>query len=646
MSKLRRRACYVNPLKLADLRGNNSTPWQCAAICLWFGALAGLAERICYHFSPGPIGPDDLWWTALADLLFFAVLGLACAVLATIVRRINLEALAFFLAAALLLVDCLSIAIAAPGHALIHSATSAVIAGALTLAFLKFRSSILRFGYYSLPVLAAYLASYLVLLPLLSPGDESRAAAKPTSSGPNVLLIIVDTLAADHLSTYGYPRLTSPKFTALANQGVVFENAVAPSSWTLPSHASMLTGRYASEHHAGQNDWRLDSRFPTVAEAFSKQGYRTAAFSANPYFFSLRSGLARGYAHFEEGTILQRFFLTNLGRRIQNRLMLAHLLRDAIGRCGAETVDRDALRWMVKDKGPFFVTINYFDVHEPFMPPPQYLHRFSKLQRPMNQFYWLPDVQLAPKQLQDTVDAYDGAISFMDDKIAEFLADLKARGLLENTIVLVTSDHGEAFQQHGFMFHGKGLYWDLIHVPLLIYAPGRVPAGVRIERPVSLQSLPSTLLDLAGINAQGRFDDPSLVALWRTPGAQSAWPYPVSELAGSGESPRFPSYYGPMRSVVTPDWHFIEGGQRGKELYPCCSPELDDRATTPEGQKVSLAFRSTLDDEDGLTVTPRALSALLYSSEKELDQIPPQPKFDQRERRKMNDLLHALGYVP
>src|SRR5438477_271084 len=210
------------------------------------------------------------------------------------------------------------------------------------------------------------------------------------------------------------------------------------------------------------------------------------------------------------------------------------------------------LRWMVKDKGPFFVTINYVDVHEPFMPPPQYLHRFSKLQRPMNQFYWLPDVQLAPKQLQDTVDAYDGAISFMDDKIAEFLADLKVRGLLENTIVLVTSDHGEAFQQHGFMFHGKGLHWDLIHVPLLIYAPGRVPAGVRIERPVSLQSLPSTLLDLAGIKVDSEFKQASLVQLWRDPGVQRAWPYPVSELAGSGESPRFPSYYGPRRSLPTP----------------------------------------------------------------------------------------------
>ena len=632
---------------VTDPRTQNASPWHCAGICLWFGAIAGLCERVLYHFFPGPLGPDDLWWAAFADLLFFTVLAVACLVLATVLRRMNFEGLAFFLASSLLLVDCLSIAIPAPGHALVHSVTAGLLALAFTLAFLKFRSPILRLGYLTLPLLALYLAVYLGLLPLLSSRDGLRASGKATAPGSNVLLIIVDTLAADHLSTYGYQRPTSPNLTALASQGVFFENAVAPSSWTLPSHASMFTGRYASEHHAGQNDWRLDERFPTIAEAFRKNGYRTAGFSANPYLFTRRNGLDRGYQHFEECTFLEHLFMTNIGRRMQNRLILVHLLPDVIGRCGAETISRDALSWILRDSGkPFFVTINYFDVHEPFMPPAVYLHRFSKLERPMNQSYWPPDVQLTPAQLKDTVDSYDAAIAFIDDKMAGLLADLKEHDQLENTIVLITSDHGESFQQHGFMFHGKGLYWDLIHVPLVVYGPGRVPAGVRIQRPVSLLSLPSTLLDLAGIKAQGQFDDHSLVALWRTPGAQTAWPYPVSELAGFGESPRFPSYYGPMRSVVTPDWHFIEGGQRGKELYPCCSPELDDRATTPEGQKVSLAFRRTLDDEDGLTVTPRALSTLLYSSEKEIGRIPPEPKFDQRERRKMNDLLHALGYLP
>jgi arylsulfatase A-like enzyme len=635
----------LNLLTLANLKANNSTPRRCAAICLWFGAIAGLAERFLYHFFPAPLAPDDLWWAALADVFFFSVLAGLLLVLWIIVPRVRLEALAFFLAAALFLVDCLSIVVSAPGHALLHSVTAVLLATALTSVFLKFRPILLRFGALTSPLLALYLIGYFLLVPLLLRHDESRAGGEAAASAPNVLLIIVDTLAADHLSTYGYPRLTSPKLTALASQGVLFENAVAPSSWTLPSHASMLTGRYASEHHAGQNDWRLDGRFPTVAETFSKRGYRTAGFSANPYFFSRRNGLDRGYDHFEEGTWVQRVFMTNLGRRIQNRLMLARMLRDAVGRCGSETVNRNALRWIVKERKPFFVTINYFDVHEPFMPPPEYLHRFSRLQRPINQFYWPPDIQLAPQQLQDTVDAYDATIAFVDDKIAQFLAQLKTQGVLENTIVLVTSDHGETFQQHGFMFHNKGLYWDLIHVPLLIYGPRWVPSGVRISRPISLQSLPSTLLELAGLQAQADFDSPSLAALWKDPAAQTAWPYPVSELAGSGESPRFPSYYGPMRSVVTPEWHFIEGGRLGKELYSCCSPELENLASTAQGERVSAAFLKSLDDEDGLTVTPKALTAQLNSGKQALEVIELKHPVNEDDRKKINDLLHALGYV-
>src|SRR5438270_2004715 len=269
--------------------GKTASAWRSAGICLWLGSIAGLCERILYHFFPGPLGPDDLWWAAFADLLFFTMLAVACLGLATILRRMNFEGLAFFLASSLLLVDCISIAIPAPGHALVHSATAGFLALALTLAFLTFRSPILRLGYLTLPLLALYLVSYLLLLPRFSRSDELPAAGSAGASAPNVLLIIVDTLAADHLSTYGYQRPTSPNLTALASQGVFFENAVAPSSWTLPSHASMLTGRYASEHHAGQNNWRLDERFPTIAEAFRKQGYRTAGFSANPYLFTRRT---------------------------------------------------------------------------------------------------------------------------------------------------------------------------------------------------------------------------------------------------------------------------------------------------------------------------------------------------------------------
>ena len=626
--------------------GKTASAWRSAGICLWLGSIAGLCERVCYHFFPGPLGPDDLWWATVADLLFFAMLAAAFFVLATLLPRLNLEGIAFFFGSALLAVDCLSIAIPEPAHALVHSASAALIAFLLTPAFLKLRRAIFRLGTYTVPALALYLLCYLIVLPIFPRREVRPVANNSNASSPNVLLIIVDTLGADHLSTYGYSRLTSPKLSAFAAGGLLFENAVAPSSWTLPSHASMLTGRYPTEHHAGQNDWRLDAHFPTVAEAFSKQGYRTAAFSANPYMFSRRVGLARGYQHFEEGTLLQRLFLTNLGRRIQNRLMLAHVLQDAIGRSSADDMNREAIRWIQKENRPFFITINYFDVHEPFMPSPDYLHRFSRLKRPLNQFYWQPDVQLAPNQVQDEIDAYDASIAFIDDKIANFLAELKKRDVLENTIVVITSDHGETFQQHGFMFHGRGLYWDLIHVPLVIRAPGRVPREVRIVTPVSLQSLPSTLLDLAGIKGQNQFSEASLVALWKVPDAQDSWPYPVSELAHMGASPRFPSYYGPMRSVVTPKWHFIQGGRWGKELYACCAAEADNRAPSSEGERLSAAFAATLEDEDGLRVTPQALSADLKSGTKQVLARTREHTSSQDERKKMNDLIRALGYTP
>ena len=197
------------------------------------------------------------------------------------------------------------------------------------------------------------------------------------------------------------------------------------------------------------------------------------------------------------------------------------------------------------------------------------------------------------------------------------------------------------------MFHGRGLYWELVNVPLVIYAPGLIPSGVRVERPVSLESLPSTLLDLAGIKGQRQFDQASLADLWRNPGVQNSWPYPVSELAHMGESPRFPSYYGAMRSVVTPEWHFIQGGRLGKELYACCGQESDNQAPTPKGDRLSAAFNATLEDEDGLTVTPHALTAYLNSG-KQLEPRKQNDRFaqDEKDKKKLNELIRALGYTP
>jgi arylsulfatase A-like enzyme len=346
--------------------------------------------------------------------------------------------------------------------------------------------------------------------------------------------------------------------------------------------------------------------------------------------------------HFEDGSWLHKLSEANLGARIHNLLARMHLLHDVLGRQDAQAITSHALRWIDSGSQPFFITMNLFDVHEPFMPPPEYFHRFSQRTKPLDQFYWPQDVQLSPQQIQDEIDAYDGCIAYTDDQIAAFMGQLRRRGVLDHTIVIVTSDHGEEFQEHGFMFHSKGLYWELIHAPLILYAPGNaaVPPAARIVTPVALQSLPATMLHLARASVN-RFPGPSLDPLWsaRSP---ANWPYPVSELASFGTSPLFPSYFGPLKSIVTAKWHYIEGGKFGEELYPCCGNEVSNQAASAGGKLMAQDLRQIL----GSTESPRvgiAASAIQQN-------VPARPVLNPKQlaadRQKMNDQLRALGYTP
>ena len=612
-------------------------------ICLWFGTFAGLCERRLRHHFPILLGLDDLRYAAVADLFFFALLVIPLLLLAPWRSRLNLPAVAIFFCTGTLAADFLTLFFPAPGHSLILSACALVIAVLLAWIFVRYQSSLIAFGKFTLPLFAIYLFIYLGVQPIAAHYRAARAAAAlgPTPNGPNVLLIIVDALRADHLSTYGYNLPTSPELTRWASSGALFENAVAPSSWTLPSHASILTGRYPTEHHAGEDDWRLDNRFPTLGEIFEKNGYRTAAFSGNFLLFCRRVGFGRGFQHFEDGSLIERLVETNLGRRIHNRLAVWHLIEDVPGRQNAADISNNALRWIKSDRRPFFVTVNYFDVHEPFMPPRSYFHRFSSARAPLNQYDWPPDIRLPPDQLQELVAAYDASIAYVDDQLGQFLSELDRRGILKNTVVVITSDHGQEFQEHGYLFHGHSLYWQVIHSPLVILGPG-VATNLRIPTPVELQSLPATLLDLAGIKGR-EFESPSLTALWRDPSAQKNWPYPVSELAHMGASPLFPSYYGSMKSLVTPKWQYIQGGKTGEQLYRCCDDEKKDLAQSqPE---LAAIFHRAL-DSDG-PVAPQTVYAAAKSAAGGLASSAAQPNKRPRpgRREQMDDQLRALGYV-
>jgi arylsulfatase A-like enzyme len=435
---------------------------------------------------------------------------------------------------------------------------------------------------------------------------------KASSNAPNVIVIVLDTARADHFSAYGYERETTPRIDELARHAVLFENAIASSSWSLPSHASLLTGRPVHEHGWGnirQIPWMgwgthgLNG-LPTVGEALQRLGYRTGAFSANSIYFTSNVGMGRGFIHFEDyfentGDALVR---TEFGREFSERYMnrskrsaftrafhalgLARWLdKDSEGsgmyggafgvRKRADDVNAETVRWIQRDsEHPFFVFLNYFDVHYAYGGPEEH-----------------------PRPAWDngkTVDEYDAGLNYDDEYVGRLLDRLKQAGILKNTVVLITSDHGESLGDHGLKYHGSCLYRELVHVPLIVSWPGHTPEGLHVEEPVSTALIASTLTAIAGGDAQ-LFPGPPLTELWGESADSKNSPDAVSELpqtnnfthddqALQGKEPLASN--GSMRSIVSSQWQLIQHEKWPDRIYDWKTDpkELKDLIGTPEGK--------------------------------------------------------------
>jgi arylsulfatase A-like enzyme len=426
-----------------------------------------------------------------------------------------------------------------------------------------------------------------------------RSLPEEIPEAQNVLIVIVDTLRADHLSMYGYGRDTSPNLSRLAAQGVLFENAVAPSSWTLPSHASMMTGVYPREHRTEKIGAQLGTQWPTIAEALNRVGYRTAAFSGNHGFFSRHHGLARGFLHFDDHykNTYANFSTPLVGRLRYWAYRLGAYAVAQIGFQSAADINHLALKWIDgAHNRPFFVVLNYFDVHE-YLAPEPFGHAFTSEKHPTKKnlvsLTFDRFVKLNDREMAEQMAAYDGAVKYVDNQIQDLLNALQSRGLLNTTTVIVTSDHGEEFGGHGLLLHGNALYRGAIHVPLIVWHPGSIPAGIRVSRPVSTVSLPRTVLGFAGPAATNLFPGRSLQDLWSGAAPELAWPDPISELAKLPFNRDWPSYNGPMHSVMTPEWHYILQGSK-EQLYAWKTDpqELHDQAE--EQPRVCATLREEL----------------------------------------------------
>jgi len=326
--------------------------------------------------------------------------------------------------------------------------------------------------------LAAALLRLLPAVAVLACGapEEPASAAPP----PSIVLIVVDTLRADHLESYGYERATSPHIDSLAASSTLYRNAIATAPWTVPSHASMFTGRFPFEHgaHTAASETRpgathaLHPDNVTLAEVLRDDGFQTAAFVANQGFLDPHYGLNQGF---------QSYF---------------------VKRMNADLLNRHIFDWLEQTaRAPFFLFINYMDTHRPYNTKPRRGLTDTAVVRDEGELLdslaesVLPARAPAPPDLvRQVVDQYDTAIANVDEQVGALVVKLIALGIFDSSVVVLTSDHGEYFGEHQLVAHSKDVYQEALRVPLLVKAPGQQRQGRVVDTPASLVDLPWLIL--------------------------------------------------------------------------------------------------------------------------------------------------------
>ena len=324
------------------------------------------------------------------------------------------------------------------------------------------------------------------------------------AGAPNILLISIDSLRKDSVSAYGYPRATTPRIDKLAHDGVRFDMAVAPTSWTLPSHVTLLTALPARLHGVRDTNQRFSRDVVTLAEVLSDAGYATAAFVAGS-FLSSTHGFSQGFDVYDDYTILERD-RGEYGGHLTSPRSVALVRRWLDGR---EQQGRQR---------PFFIFLHMWDVHYEYLPPPPYDTMFDPDYQGSitgRAFMRNPRINrdMPARDLQHIRALYDGEIRYTDDHLGQVFDLLQQRGVFDETITVVTSDHGDEFFEHGGKGHGESLFDEVLRVPLVMRYPNRIPAGQVVERQVRLLDVAPTILDLAGVFRPDKFgycgDSPS-----------------------------------------------------------------------------------------------------------------------------------------
>jgi arylsulfatase A-like enzyme len=416
-------------------------------------------------------------------------------------------------------------------------------------------------------------------------GTAALAAESAMATKPNILLIIMDTVRADHLSVYGYERNTTPNLIEFAREATVYERLMACSGFTLPTHGSIFTGLYPSWHGADISTEHpypgnpLPPRTRTMASMLRDAGYWTAEAVANYGFLGPATGLTQGFerkeikaaVHFSDSN--RPFYLREGARKILSLVVNTADFRQL--RLRATDIDRQAFALLEEARNrrrPFFVFLNYMDAHSPYLPPLPFRDRFSAGDRNLNPINpqtseTVYDVNagrrvLNPREKRDLKSQYDAGIAYIDAAIGELLTRLRELALYDNTLVIISADHGEAFGEHGLMGHGtSSVYQDQVHVPLLVKYPGQ-HAGSRSDALVSQVDFLPTVLELAGITAPAGLQGQGLRSL-RNADSGAILAQAVALRQQGAKSPM----RGIRRAIFSGRWKLIVWTDGDPELY-------------------------------------------------------------------------------
>lgn len=420
---------------------------------------------------------------------------------------------------------------------------------------------------------------------------------------PDVIVIVLDTTRLDRLGSYGNQRSLTPQIDEFAADSVVYERAWSTSSWTLPAHASLLTGRYVTAHGAhmtpatsadsnGPNPARLVDSAVTLAELLQPRGYRTAAF-AGAGWLSPEFGLLQGY---------------EIQDAVNNRTLPAR-----------EVSDR-ALHWLagVREDEPVHMLVNYFDAHWPYEPAAPF-DRHAR-NRPGVELPSLADVigGIAPSEAQILLmrDRYDGEIEYVDQQVGRLLAGLRQLGRYRDAFIVILADHGELFGEHGEFGHGAWLYEELIRIPLIVHYPRARGRGTRVDAPVSIVDV------LTWISQELELELPDQV---------DGLPVGARDFVLAEETPNhlFVKYRGEAlnRNLVAGirwPWKLVETSRGQRQLYRLDAQQLEQAVEADPRREAEIA--------DAILATRSAL-------------VPPPPHPVREISSEALDQLRSLGYA-